>query len=254
MANELRVRAPNLLPIILTVGVDEDDTTFTGTNLTTYPIIGATNHMAIFNRVTGEVAYITAHTTGAGSCTVVRAQEGTTGVASGVDGEWYHGPTIRDFVKTTPAGIRLATGVAVVSTTWAFIDAATHRTVTAFVGDRLMASASFRWANQALLVFADLVTVVSAAQVNSLSQNAAAGTGTTGEGCASLMADASALFYVASATLSYRVASGDLSTGSVTVGIMARLFSAGSRTMATGSQPLHITLTNHGPDYEAPTF
>lgn len=254
MANELRVRAPNLLPIILTTGVDDNDTTFTGTNLSTYPVIGATNHLAIFNRLTGEVAYITAHSSGAGSCTVVRAQEGTTGAASGVGGEWYHGPTVRDFIKTTAPGIRLNTGVAVVSTTWAFIDSATHRTVNAFVGDRIQASASMRWSNQALLVFADLVTVVSAAQVNSLSHNAAAGTGTTGDGCASLMADASALFYAAAATLSYRVASGDLSGGSVTVGLMARLFSAGSRTLATGTTPLHITLTNFGPDYEAPTF
>lgn len=104
MANELRVRA-NLLPtLVLTSAYDpSSDTTIAAAELASWPVIDATNHMAVmvdWDRATGTpfILYITAHSSGATTATVAKDQEGTTATSVPIGTECIHGPTVQDYI------------------------------------------------------------------------------------------------------------------------------------------------------------
>lgn len=83
--------------------------------------VGATEHMAIILDPDGiggapEIAYITALTAAAGSCTIARGQEGTVARQHDRDTPWVHGPTAvdfgRDVVFIGPGEMYVSTGTA----------------------------------------------------------------------------------------------------------------------------------------------
>lgn len=107
MANEKRVRAN-------AVGGSIDDnplligaTTLTSAALAALPVIDTTNYAALTLDPDGvegspEIVYVTAHTTGATTATIVRAQESSVAIQHSVDIPWVHAPTVKDFIATYP--------------------------------------------------------------------------------------------------------------------------------------------------------
>lgn len=102
MANELRVRSAFLGGLIEDNPLTSGATTLTSAGLAWAPVIGSTQHMAIVLDPDGfsgspEIVYITAHSAGATTATVARAQEGTTARAHDRDIAWVHAVTPKDF-------------------------------------------------------------------------------------------------------------------------------------------------------------
>lgn len=102
MANELRVRANFFGGLIednpLLIGA----TTVNSADLGGIPVIGSTQHFPIILDPDGiagspEIAYVTSHTSGSTSPTIVRGREGTNAREHLRDVPWMHGPTIKDF-------------------------------------------------------------------------------------------------------------------------------------------------------------
>lgn len=101
MANELRVRQNNLGGRVENNPLAVGDTSLTSSALAAAVVVGATQHLPIIldpDGITGapEIAYITAHTAGATTATLLRGREGTTARQHRQDTEWIHGPLVTD--------------------------------------------------------------------------------------------------------------------------------------------------------------
>lgn len=103
MANEKRLRALAIGGLIEDNPLASGGTTLTSAGLAALPAIGTTEHAAIVLDPDGmfgapEIAYVTAHTTGATTATITRGQESTTARQHDRDVPWIHGPTVKDFL------------------------------------------------------------------------------------------------------------------------------------------------------------
>lgn len=104
MANEIRVRG-NFAAGALDAALTNVATSMSSPALADLPAIGATEHAAISlfiadsnGRITSkEIVYVTAHTASATTATILRGQEGTTGVAWAIGDKWEHSATALDF-------------------------------------------------------------------------------------------------------------------------------------------------------------
>jgi hypothetical protein len=104
MPNEKRLRT-NLVAGALSAGISNVDTTISSAGLADLGVVDATNHAAItlFSAdangriLTKEIVYVTAHTAGATTATVQRAQEGTAAQAWSSGATWAHTATTKDF-------------------------------------------------------------------------------------------------------------------------------------------------------------
>jgi hypothetical protein len=102
MANEKRLRANSIGGLVEDNPLTSGATTLTSAGLAALAVVDTTNHAAIVIDPDGiegtpEIVYVTAHASGAGSATILRAQEGTSALAHSVDIPWAHTPTARDF-------------------------------------------------------------------------------------------------------------------------------------------------------------
>lgn len=252
MANELRVRARNMPAYTLSSGISDSDVTIAAPELAvaaTSPVIGSTNHLALFSRDTGEVMYVTLNTQ-SGSATVVRGQEGTTAASLSSGAKLYHGPTIRDHASGKVAWQRVTAGNKTVnSTSWTFNDSSAAQifpdlTIKAFVGDLLEAGVGGLVQATGVEAYFDLATIVSAAIVNHVS-----GAGGSNLGNGGWLAVSGTVSPV-SGSIFYQVVSGDLSSGSVALRFVAKMSATGSRVLAASSAlPFHTWVKNHGPKY-----
>lgn len=94
MANEIRVRA-NATSGTLSGALTNVATSMSSAGLANLPVIGATQHAVIV--IENELVYVTAHTGGATTATILRGQEGTAAAAHSSGVAWYHGPVVSDF-------------------------------------------------------------------------------------------------------------------------------------------------------------
>lgn len=102
MANEKRLRALAVGGLIEDNPLTNVATTLTSAGLTALPAVGSTEHAAVVLDPDGkfgapEIAWVTAHTAGATTATIVRAREGSTARQHDRDVPWIHGPTPWDF-------------------------------------------------------------------------------------------------------------------------------------------------------------
>lgn len=96
MANEIRVRG-NFVSGTLSSSMSNVVGTMSSAALASLPAIGSTQHAVI--SIENEIMYVTAHTGGATTATVLRGQEGTSGAAHSTVPTWYHGPVASDFTQ-----------------------------------------------------------------------------------------------------------------------------------------------------------
>ncbi len=106
MANELRVRANFTGGLVDDNPLTSGATTLTSNALQALQVIGATQHMVIVFDPDGyggnpEIAYLTGHTTAAGTATILRGQEGSTARAHLQDTPWVHSATAKDYDGST---------------------------------------------------------------------------------------------------------------------------------------------------------
>jgi hypothetical protein len=102
MANDKRLRAQAVGGLVEDNPLTISATTLTSAGLAALPAVGSTEQAAIMLDPDGafgapEVAYVTAHTAGATTATVVRAREGSTARQHDRDVPWVHGPTPWDY-------------------------------------------------------------------------------------------------------------------------------------------------------------
>lgn len=95
MANEFRVRG-NLTSGTLSSSLTNVATSMSSAGLANLPVVGATQHAVIV--IENEIVYVTAHTGGATTATILRGQEGTSAAAHSSAVAWVHGPVASDYV------------------------------------------------------------------------------------------------------------------------------------------------------------
>jgi hypothetical protein len=264
VANERRIR---LLGVTGTLGgaMLSTDTALTFGAVPGFATIGSTAHAAIILEpatTREEIVYLTAYTAGSlgpTGTTLVRAQEGTTAVAHGINVPWVHGPTVRDNAMGRIAqATRLGSGqsVTISSGTLVAIDStgALDVTVSGYVADWIEVglnaqTASLTSTNIAQLAF-DAATYVSAAPVNYLSSGTAtAATSGVGGWFATNTTVSSPLF----GSVFYRLQAADISANTVTVRLYAKFVSGTGVTSravdadSTSNCPLVFWVKNHGP-------
>lgn len=105
MANEIRLRQGFLGGLVednpLLIGA----TSLTSASLAAMQVVTSTSHLPIVLDPDGyegdpEIAWVTAHTVGATSCTLLRGQEGTAPRQHNKSTPWRHGPLMSDFALT----------------------------------------------------------------------------------------------------------------------------------------------------------
>jgi hypothetical protein len=94
MANEIRVRGA-FTSGTLSGALTNVATSMSSAGLANLPVVGATQHAVI--AIENEIVYVTAHTGGATTATILRGQEGTTAAPHNSAVAWYHGPVVSDF-------------------------------------------------------------------------------------------------------------------------------------------------------------
>jgi hypothetical protein len=182
------------------------------------------------------MAYVTPGTVAAGD--VATAAAWNVLVANDVDGRSY---------QNRFATARRTTGnVTLNSTSWANVDTALDLTLGGSAGDVIEATLSALWNADAVQACLDVVTVVSAAPVNSF----ATGTTVTAStlqgvgawiGNSGIQADLSGSFF-------YTLVAGDISGGNVLLRLRYRTTTAANKTLiATTDVPFVFFARNHGP-------
>jgi len=236
VANEKRLRTNFLTGAIDTADLTSTSTTMNSAGLAAAPVVDTTNHLPIVfdpagSSGTPEIAYITAHTAGATSATIVRGQEGSTARAVVQGTKWANGPTVRDFA---PAGrfasfSKTGANYTINSTTWVDVDTTTDMVVTAQVGDWLELGLYGRAQGSSThpYLVLDYHTMVSGSAVNSVVTGAAPGTSPASSSAAWARGNTQASgdtpinqTFLAGAHL-YQVQAGDLASGKVTVRLRA---------------------------------
>ena len=174
MANEQRVRG-NLTSGTLNGALTNVATSMTAANLSNLPAVGSTQHAVIV--IENEIVYVTAHTGGTTTATILRGQEGTTAAAHNNGVAWVHGPVASDFdsvlgyaqVTANQTGIGTAatdlTGLAVTVT----VPYAQHRVkITGFCGWSSASSAVLAILNiqEGATVFQQVASQNAAASTN----------------------------------------------------------------------------------------
>lgn len=93
MANEIRARF-NFVSGTLSGALTNVATSMSAAGLANLGVIDSTNYAAI--AIENEIVWVTAHTAGATTATILRAQEGTAAAAHNSGVAWQHGPTAAD--------------------------------------------------------------------------------------------------------------------------------------------------------------
>jgi hypothetical protein len=140
--------------------------------------------------------------------------------------------TRHELARTHKAARRTAGNVTPTSTTWADVDTALDRVLAASVGDTIEVAVSGLWGSEAQTGYLDVVTVVSAAPVNSVAAGGAVeATASTVLGVPGWRGPSGALMPIGG-PVRYTVQAGDLASGYVTLRL---------RCAATGSKTLNAS-------------
>ncbi len=115
MANQTRKRADFITGTIDNNPLTNSGTTLTSDELIALPAVDSSEHMVIILDPTGlgngpEVVWVTAHTAGTSTATIVRGREGSSGVQHTSVRIWAHAPTLNDFPLDVTAATRPSGG------------------------------------------------------------------------------------------------------------------------------------------------
>lgn len=219
MANEIRYRQNFIGGLIDTSDLSASGTTMNSAGLASVTTaITSTNHMPITLDPDGiygapEIAYITALTVGATSCTLLRGQEGTTARQHLMDTPWVHAPTKRDYAGSFATAQHTANITFAPSSAGVFADLCTDAdvTVAAQVGDWLEVAIALEVGAAANPIYFDVATRVGGSAVNLV------GGGTN----AAWRSVQTGIVLPIGNSVPYQVVSGDLSGGTVTLRMRA---------------------------------
>lgn len=128
------------------------------------------------------------------------------------------------------------------STTWANLDAGLDLTVSAAVDDMLMIGVNGSTSNEAIALFLTVSTIVSAAPVNDVSTRSAENV--SHDGVMGWFAVGSA-YLPLTGQVPYKVVSGDIASGGVTLRLRYKTSSAAVRTIrANANEPFRFWVQN----------
>jgi hypothetical protein len=143
------------------------------------------------------------------------------------------------FAKRTAGDVTLS------ANTYGAVDTALDLTLTAATNDIIEVGISGRgdFTSNSRFIFQDIVTLVSGSAVNYLS-----GAGSTGEGVQGWAVENVNSWRSFGGSILYKIVSGDLASGNVTLRYVARLNTTGStrKISASTSNPLHFFAKNLG--------
>ena len=97
-------------------GLTTGGTTASSSAFASLPVVTNPDVLAISlepDTVNQEIVWVTAHSSGATSCTISRGQESTTAIAHAIDAVWVHGPTVADFVSGVTSVASTSSGLVV---------------------------------------------------------------------------------------------------------------------------------------------
>lgn len=100
MANETRRRYDFFSGTVTDNPLGAGAGTLNSAELSAFPTVPAAEYVVIIFDPLGpdpEIAYMTAHTSGQTTGTILRGREGTTGQEWAAGTDWVHGPTVTDF-------------------------------------------------------------------------------------------------------------------------------------------------------------
>lgn len=158
----------------------------------------------------------------------------TGGTMSGVTG-----------IIRTARAVRTSGNVSINSTTWVDVDTGLDLVLPAVVGDRVQVGLSGFASNEAVVLYLDVVSVVSSAPVNSWGRDAAPDNGHSGVGA--WLTFATSDRKIGGTTDPRPLLAGDISGGNVTLRLRARTFSASARIInADSNGPLRVWAVNFG--------
>lgn len=135
------------------------------------------------------------------------------------------------------------------STAWANVDTGLDIILEAQVGDELRATLGTMWESATPIGYLDVVTLVSAAPLNSFAKRGAVeASPTTVTGVPAWIGPASTQTPVSGAAPLYTVVSGDIVSGAVTLRLRYATSTATNRSLnASTAIPLDFTVENLGP-------
>lgn len=213
-----------------------------GTNIAT---LGTDEYLPL--TIENEVVYLSAYTAGATTGTIVRAQEGTTGVAHGINVRVAHALTKLDGGGVRYGALRITSGdygTGSVGAGWREpFGSASDITIAAVAGDLVEVSLNAQWsAVSASIDYLDVVLVNSYQHIGDGGTGAVAST--TGTGAPGWTSSNSNSVDGISGSLFYVVQSGDVASGNVSFRAITR--STSGRTLkATSAVPFLFTVLNH---------
>lgn len=257
MATTHRLRYDALTPTTIAATIDDNDTTITfpsalqewGSNIAT---IGTDQYIPLVlysDDTDREIIYLTAYTAGATTGTILRAQEGSTGVAHTNGDSCLHVPTAVDFGRHAFArATRTAGNLTLNNTSWTDVDGSNlDVTVLAAAGDIVEYGIVGEWSGgQAVQGRLDAVTMVAGSPVNSVSSGGAAPT--TGEFGVGAWGGPPSVARGLSGSVPYTVQAGDISGGCVTFRLRFRTDTAANKVLqgaaAASGYPLIVYVKN----------
>lgn len=104
MANELAIRTNFVGGLVENNPLNASDTTLTSAALAAMAVVDATNHCTVILDPDGiagppEIVWVTVHTAGATTATLLRAVESTSARNHNIDTPWIHAPTAADYTN-----------------------------------------------------------------------------------------------------------------------------------------------------------
>lgn len=139
---------------------------------------------------------------------------------------------------------RTSGDVSITTTSYMDVDTGIDIVLAAQVDDVIEVGATLRWAASTVYSFMDVATIVSATPVNYLS-----GAGSSGEGIPSWFGDggASGMNLWAGGGTRYKIVTGDLSSGYVTLRLRAKVNTSSRLLKANSTVPFRWWADNIGP-------
>lgn len=199
-----------------------------------------------------EIVKVTAYTSAGTSATIARGQEGTSGVSHASGDKFVHGPLVTDAGLKDYAEVSLTSGsISLNSTSVTLVSSSLNMSLVADVGDVIGYGLSGLYGNENLSVAMDAYTVVSSSPVNPFGAGLSASLGSTLGNVSWFVAQAGTnpgwTFHVGG-EITRVLTSGDISSGTVTLGLYYAKSNTSVRTLnATSSIPLKVWAKNYGP-------